>query len=253
MWREQQLKQKQQEAANFLAPDDAVPKKLPLWSPEDEEKKESTEEKQQREAQEQEQRERIQKVVEEIDPLDAYMAGLVDQAAIDQSLANPASNVISLDEIESKQKIDIYGTFLPSKAPTPSNGVKPAQVQTNETAGAANEETTREREAREERELKEFMRAIKEQREKENSQAAAGAANGSNDPVTEEQQESAKKNDTGRIYQGFEEDIIGEDAEQVEQRSALEILQEQQKKKEIKAVDHSQVCWIVRGMVGRVC
>lgn len=235
VWREQQLKQKEEEAAKFLAPVDAVPKQLPLLTPEHEVKKETDEEKQQRE--------RIQQVVQEVDPLDAYMAGLVDEAAIHNSLANPASNVISLDEIESKQKIDIYGTFLPAIDAQPAKKVE----QTPAAAPAQNQppqhETSEEREAREERELKEFMKAIKEQREKEVGQTLASTTsveNGENGADVEAAG-AAKKGDTGRIYQGFEEDIIGEDAAEVDQRSALEILQEAQKKKEIKPVDHSQV------------
>jgi ATP-dependent RNA helicase DDX46/PRP5 len=235
LWREQQLKQKEEEAAKFLAPVDAVPKQLPLLTPEHEAKKETDEEKQQRE--------RVQQVVQEVDPLDAYMAGLVDEAAIHNSLANPASNVISLDEIESKQKIDIYGTFLPAAEAQPTKKVEKAPAPTHEQSQPVKQETPEEREAREERELKEFMKAIKQQREKEagqNTESTGSTANG-NSEAAEGSAGAAKKVDTGRIYQGFEEDIIGEDAAEVDQRSALEILQDAQKKKEIKAVDHSQV------------
>ncbi|RLN73518.1 hypothetical protein BBJ28_00021080 [Nothophytophthora sp. Chile5] len=248
-WREQK---KVEEAEKFLAEEDAVPKQL--WTMEDEEKRESPDERKKRVEEEARQRQRVQKVVEEVDPLDAYMAGLVDEAAINQSRANPAANVISQSEIEAKDKINIYGTFLPPDAAEQSGAVATAesfkQSTASSSAGIATE-TPEEREAREERELKEFMRAIKEQREKEAQEAsnaaltatkAAGeiAAEGS----AAEEDPMLKKDDTGRIYQGFEEDIIGEDSGLVDHRSALEILQEAQKKKEIKAVDHSKIKYL---------
>lgn len=245
-WREQQLKLKQEEAQKFLAEEDAVPKQLTLWSLEDEEKQETAEERQKREEEEELQRQRVQKVVEEVDPLDAYMAGLVDEAAIQQSIANPASNVISLDEIEAKPKINIYSTFLPQISAEGSPDETEDVPSTTDAADVA--ETPEESEAREERELKEFMRAIKEQREKEASDATAGADDSASTGKTALDEDGNKKGDTGRIYQGFEEDVIGEEAGKIDQRSALEILQEAQKKKEIKAVDHSQVRCM---MVGR--
>ncbi|KAL4095382.1 hypothetical protein PRIC1_008756 [Phytophthora ramorum] len=243
--REVQLKQKE-EKAKFLAEDDAVPEQLDLWTVEDEKKSETPEERKKREEQEARQRERVQKVVEEADPLDAYMAGLVDEAA----RANPAANVISQSEIEAKGKINIYGTFLPPDAVEQSGAAMPKpSVEPHVNTNAANE-TLEVREAREERELKEFMRAIKEKREQEEKTAVSspqtatinGESNGAglepgDDPML-------KKDETGRIYQGFEEDIIGEDSELVDQRSALEILQEQQKKKEIKPVDHSNMNYV---------
>lgn len=237
LWKEQQRKLKQEEAQKFLAEDDAVPKQLTLWSPVDDEKRETPEERQQREEREALQRQRVQKVVEEVDPLDAYMAGLVDEAAIQQSIVNPAANVISLDEIENTAapKINIYGTFLPQALPDESPSID------HESKSAAPVETPAEREAREERELQEFMRALKAQREMEATGAAGDAASTSTAAAATDDASSSKRNDTGRIYQGFEEDVIGETAEAVDTRSALEILQEAQKKKEIKPVDHSQV------------
>uniref|UniRef100_K3WRX2 RNA helicase n=1 Tax=Globisporangium ultimum (strain ATCC 200006 / CBS 805.95 / DAOM BR144) TaxID=431595 RepID=K3WRX2_GLOUD len=173
------------------------------------------------------------------------MAGLVDEAAIQQSIANPASNVISLDEIEAKPKINIYGTFLPqidAEAATEDvNDDEPSVSDPN-----VLNETPEEKEAREERELQEFMRAIKGQREKE-AKDSNEAPRANDDTLADKsapEQDDGKKVDTGRIYQGFEEDIIGEEAGNIDQRSALEILQEAQKKKEIKAVDHSQIEYI---------
>jgi ATP-dependent RNA helicase DDX46/PRP5 len=244
MLREQHLKQKKEEKAKFLAEEDAVPKQLAVWTA-DEEKGETPEERKQREELEAKQRERVQKVVEEVDPLDAYMAGLVDEAAINQSRSNPAANVISQSEIEAKDKINIYGTFLPPSA-AESAAVAPTPAAAPQAATSTVKETLEEREAREERELKEFMRAIKEKRQEEEKKVAEAAAPTESNGVgaTAEEDPMLKKDDTGRIYQGFEEDIIGEDSELVDQRSALEILQEQQKKKEIKAVDHSKMNYL---------
>ncbi|KAF4319453.1 hypothetical protein BBI17_005973 [Phytophthora kernoviae] len=247
--RDEELKQKKEEKEKFLAEEDAVPKQLALWTPENEEKSETPEERQKREQNEVQQRERVQKVVKEVDPLDAYMAGLVDEAAINQSRANPAANVISQSEIEAKDKINIYGTFLPPDAVEHSGATAASKPTEYHSTSNVVSETPAEREAREERELKEFMRAIKEKREKEEKEASNGISTATTsesigtDP-TDKEDPMLKKDATGRIYQGFEEDVIGEDSELVDHRSALEILQEQQKKKEIKAVDHSKANYL---------
>ncbi|KAJ8576043.1 hypothetical protein ON010_g3166 [Phytophthora cinnamomi] len=174
------------------------------------------------------------------------MAGLVDVNG--RSRANPAANVISQSEIEAKGKINIYGTFLPPDAAEQSGATASTLSAEPKTATSKAQETPEEREAREERELKEFMRAIKEKREQEEKKAAdaeAASTNKANGVRPEvEEDPMLKKDATGRIYQGFEEDIIGEDSELVDQRSALEILQEQQKKKEIKPVNHSTMNYI---------
>ncbi|KAG7383107.1 putative ATP-dependent RNA helicase ddx46 [Phytophthora pseudosyringae] len=243
-------KKKQEEKAKFLADEDAVPSQLAVWTPEDEEKSETPEERSKREKEEARQRERVQKVVEEVDPLDAYMAGLVDEAAINQSRANPAANVISQSEIEAKGKINIYGTFLPPDAAEPSGATPATPSPEPQAAASVATETPAEREAREERELKEFMRAIKEKREQEEKKtisatsATTMTATSVGAGPEAEADPMLKKDDTGRIYQGFEEDIIGEDSELVDHRSALEILQEQQKKKEIKPVDHAKMNYL---------
>ncbi|CAI5709160.1 unnamed protein product [Hyaloperonospora brassicae] len=244
---EKERKQKKDEQAKFLAEEDAVPKQLALWTPEDEEKGETLEERKRRKEAEAQQRERVQQVVKEIDPLDAYMAGLVDEAAINQSRANPAANVISQSEIEAKGKINIYGTFLPLDAPEKSNVAVSLPSKDSQADSSTVMETSEEREAREERELSEFMRAIKEKREHEEKKAAKSTAKTSaRNGVGAESEEGPmlKKDDTGRIYQGFEEDVFGEDSKLVEQKSALEILQEQQKKKEIKPVDHTKITYL---------
>ncbi|GLD94599.1 hypothetical protein PINS_up003210 [Pythium insidiosum] len=247
LWREQQkIKQKaleEEEKAkkttlvnSFLSEEDAVPRRIQLYSlDEDDEKKESEESRRKREEEKELQRQREQKVVEEVDPLDAYMAGLVDEAAIQQSIVNPAANVISLEEIESAQKLNIYGTFLP---PTPTSAPQTVPTTQSEAASTAppTDETPEEREAREERELQEFMKALREKREMEEK-----LAQGTEDTSSHSDAVVSKKVDTGRIYQGFDEDVIGEEADIVDHRSALEILQEAQKKKEIQAVDHSQI------------
>ncbi|CAH0473298.1 unnamed protein product [Peronospora belbahrii] len=245
---EEQLKQKKDEKAKFLEEEDAVPKQLDLWTPEDEEKGETLEERKKRDKEKAQQRERVQKVVEEADPLDAYMAGLVDEAAMNQSRANPAANVISQTEIEAKGKINIYGTFLPPDVPEQHNVpvAVPGPFKELQVSDSAIAETLEEREAREERELKEFMRAIKDKRAQEEKEAAEATTVTTTTKTSKEVEEdlAMKKGGTGRIYQGFEEDIIGEDSELVDQRSALEILQEQQKKKEIKPVDHAKINYL---------
>lgn len=242
LWREQQMKQKSDEAESFLAEVDVVPSQIQLWSLEEEDrKKETPEERQKREEREEEQRKLVQRVVEEVDPLDAYMAGLVDEAAIQQSIVNPAANVISLQEIES-DNINIYGTFLPPQINTEQADQMPEPTVTSNSDSSAVEETPEEREAREERELKEFMNAIKNQRaaDVKEEDFSSSILPGSGEAVVSE--DAAKPTDTGRIYQGFEEDAISENVGgEVDQRSALEILQEAQKKKEIKPVDHSKV------------
>ncbi|TYZ68203.1 hypothetical protein PybrP1_012979 [[Pythium] brassicae (nom. inval.)] len=246
LWREQQLRLKQAEAQRFLAAEeDAAPKPLTLWRAADDDDdiddndndndnsrddSETPEQRRKREAQEAQQRQREQQVVEEVDPLDAYMAGLVDEAAIQQSIANPAANVISLDEIEAKAKVNIYGTFLPQFS---------ADVGTPADDDDSGGDRDADREEREERELQEFMRALKEQRAKEAAGGGDGGGGGNGDDVDGDDA-AGKRGDTGRIYQGVEEDAIGEGAAHIDTRSALEILQEAQKKKEIKAVDHSQ-------------
>uniref|UniRef100_A0AAV1UIW0 RNA helicase n=1 Tax=Peronospora matthiolae TaxID=2874970 RepID=A0AAV1UIW0_9STRA len=246
---EEKTKQKKEERAKFLAEEDAVPKQLALWLPEDEEKGETLEERKRRIEAEAQQRERVQKVVEEIDPLDAYMAGLVDEAAINQSRANPAANVISQSEIEAKGKINIYGTFLPPDAPEKSNVAVLSPSKDSHADSCTMIETSEECEAREERELSEFMRAIKEKREQEEKKAAGVAStakmstqNGVGSEAGEDPM--LQKGDTGRIYQGYEDDVFVEDSKLVDQRSALEILQEQQKKKEIKPVDHAKITYL---------
>lgn len=240
LWRaQQQLRRKQAEAQQFLASDeDATAKKpLTLWRATDDDKddKDNDDEdaRMKREAQAAEQRQREQQVVEEVDPLDAYMAGLVDEAAIQQSIVNPAANVISLDEIEGAkaQKVNIYGTFLPQ-----FSADNDSETPADDDDDGDNNGDSGDREAREERELQEFMRALKEQREQADARSGDDGKDEDGPPLL-----STKSSDTGRIYQGIEEDAIGEGAANIDTRSALEILQEAQKKKEIKAVDHSQV------------
>lgn len=154
-----------------------------------------------------------------IDPLDAYMAGIVEEAIEQESFVSSASNVISLEDLQSQ----------------------PREKEINQTSATKEDAdglTTAELEAREEEELREFMRAIKEKRQREEEleqqSIEVNDENGRN-AVHKSAQE------TGRIYQGLEEDTIGEEAENVDHRSALEILQEAQKKKDIKPVDHSKV------------
>ncbi|CEG37045.1 dead box rna helicase rcf1 [Plasmopara halstedii] len=167
--------------------------------------------------------------VQDVDPLDAYMAGLVDETA----RLDPAPNVISQSEIEDQSKINIYGTFLPPNAVEQTGVSKTPSSLEPVFTGSIVSETPEEREAREERELKEFMRALHEKREYEEKHKFEAT-----------RVESMGNDTTGRLYQGLEEDIIGEDSQLVDQRSALEILQDQQKKREINPVDHSRINYL---------
>ncbi|RHY24170.1 hypothetical protein DYB25_001645 [Aphanomyces astaci] len=177
----------------------------------------------------------------EIDPLDAFMADLSntgrDDVTEQRNLELPKAKVISFEEIMSKNKeVDFYGSFLP-----PSTSLLPASIYPPRQPN----ETDAERDAREKAELDEFMRAIKLKRDREDAVNKEGflAPNEDNDDSTTHVGD--KKSDTGRIYQGVEEDAIGiEMANNVDSRTALEILQEQQKKKEIKPVDHKSVSYI---------
>ncbi|OQR90663.1 DEAD/DEAH box RNA helicase [Achlya hypogyna] len=173
----------------------------------------------------------------EIDPLDAFMAELTnDERLIEQENLNmPKPKVISLEELTANNaRLDIYGSFLPSESNTAKH--------TTEGPLEPPMETEAERDAREKRELEEFMHAIKVKREKEAKVLAEGlhAIVGDDDDKTVE----TKKVETGRIYQGVEEDAIGEVLEDEDTRTALEILQEQQKRKDIKPVDHAAVDYI---------
>ncbi|KAH9130236.1 hypothetical protein LEN26_008733 [Aphanomyces euteiches] len=237
LWREQQ-KQKEatssaqpeavdngtpakESAAGFLVDDDEV-KKVHIWPMDEKEEKEEPE----------------QPVAPEIDPLDAFMADLNNngESAIEQkNIEIPKAKVISFEEIMSKNKeVDFYGTFLPPDKKLLPPSIYPPKI----------EETEEEREAREKAELEEFMSAIKAKREREEKLNKEGLMG-----IQEEDEDAApvieKKAETGRIYQGVEEDAIGEEmANNVETRTALEILQEAQKKKDIKQVDHSTIDYI---------
>ncbi|ETV97170.1 hypothetical protein H310_09968 [Aphanomyces invadans] len=177
----------------------------------------------------------------EIDPLDAFMADLGNSSSVvieQRNLELPKAKVISFEDIMSKNKeVDFYGSFLP-----PNNALLPASIYPPKQP----DETEEERDAREKAELEEFMRAIKAKREREeavNKEGIIGAAEDIDDDLRSTVMD--KKADTGRIYQGVEEDAIGEEmANNVDSRTALEILQEQQKKKEIRPVDHKAVDYI---------
>ncbi|KDO23957.1 hypothetical protein SPRG_10653 [Saprolegnia parasitica CBS 223.65] len=242
LWREQQQQlQKNEEAepktmapsvvpapsvvnTGFLVEDDDEVKQVHIWPMDEKEEKELEDDK--------------AKMHQEtkIDPLDAFMAELTNDSIEQQSLSlHGAPKVISLEDIMSTSgpRLDFYGSFLP----TESNTVKP----TTEGPMEPLVETDAERDAREKRELEEFMRAIKTKREQEEKAMTTGVLLKADD---DEPPAEIKKTETGRIYQGTEEDAIGEEMEDEDTRTALEILQEQQKRKDIKPVDHAQVDYI---------
>ncbi|KAF0701366.1 Aste57867_8147 [Aphanomyces stellatus] len=234
LWREQQ-KQKEQEAvpsapevvakepaAGFVVEEEEV-KQVHIWSMDEKEDKDEVK----------------VDVAPEVDPLDAFMADLntLGESAIEQkNLELPKAKVISFEEIMSKNKeVDFYGTFLPPNDKLLPPSIYPPKL----------EETEAERDAREKAELKEFMNAIKAKREREEKVNKEGIMG-----VQDEDDENVvpvvdKKSDTGRVFQGVEEDAIGiEMASNVDSRTALEILQEAQKKKDIKPVDHAAIDYI---------
>ncbi|OQS05572.1 DEAD/DEAH box RNA helicase [Thraustotheca clavata] len=209
----------------FLLDEDEV-KQVHIWPMDEKEEKEIEEDKQK------------MRQETEVDPLDAFMAELNndEQLITQQALDVPKPKVISLEELtSSNSKLDIYGSFLPPESNRPKN--------TNEGPVEPREETEADREAREKRELEEFMKAIKTKRETEEKIMAKGLP-----ALLHEDDDKApietKKTETGRIYQGVEEDAIGEEIEDEDTRTALEILQEQQKKKDIKPVDHSSIDYL---------
>nr|CCA14242.1 Os08g0159900 putative [Albugo laibachii Nc14] len=157
-----------------------------------------------------------------VDPLDAYMAGIVEEAIEQESFVSSASNVISFEDLQSQPKEKEDSEMV-------------------ETEGKPEGLTSAELEAREEEELREFMRAIKEKRERE---AELEQQSLENKDSSGRSASNKSAHDTGRIYQGLEEDTIGEEAGNIDHRSALEILQEAQKKKDIKPVDHSKIEYV---------
>ena len=100
------------------------------------------------------------------------------------------------------------------------------------------DESDNEREEREEREKKEFMEAIRASR---NSTIPNSITNNNN---IKSQDIKKNEREIGRVF-GTDGDIIEDnDLYGEEQKSALEILEEKKKGKEIKAVDHSKIEYI---------
>lgn len=99
------------------------------------------------------------------------------------------------------------------------------------------EETEEEQEAREERERKEFMDAFRKARSEEDLLKEKLL---SLDDKGEGSVRFAKNSgNLGRVFAG-EGDVVGEEEIEETKKSALELLEEQKKGKELKAIDHSK-------------
>ncbi len=91
----------------------------------------------------------------------------------------------------------------------------------------------------------EFMAAMKAKKEKEEAEAKA-ASEETKVAALRLQNASydSKEDNLGRIYD--QDDDILDTFKSGTKKSALEMLQEKLKKKELKAVDHTRCCWVVR-------
>lgn len=170
---------------------------------------------------------------ESADALDEYMQGLTG-IANQESVDRKQNTSITLDEITS---------FLPSRKHLSTtyedDAFSTAGSEINENAfeyggttpGRVVGETEEEKNERERKEHEEFMKAIKLR----NSRTMVTSK------LMEEEAPEVIKEELGRIYQGHDEDIIGEVHPVADQRTALEILQEAQKKKEVRVVDHDKM------------
>ena len=189
---------------------------------------------------------------DEIDPLDTYMLGLQGAEAQEQfdntteaQARLPKAKLpvaITLEEIqgETTQVVDAFGSFMPRNDLSAireddvfTNPVKSSFAFGGVTPGRQ-EETEEQREIREAQEHREFMEAIK----MKNKLGGSVIIRKEDD---EEEVPQRKQDKLGRIYQGTDEDAIGEEADNVDHRTALDILQEAQKKKEIKEVNHAEI------------
>lgn len=206
------------------------------------------------------------------DPLEAFMKDIKGHAieqeffgshhSVAQRRTPKPSKIVTLEEVEQYQnethvKENSFGSFL--KPEGIDNHPEILSIQSTDTSSDTVDrhdapyggltpgrviETEEERDAREDREHREFMEAIKRKAKIEE--------NGGLLPMLAEEEPLAvtktatKKQDTlGRIFQGTDEDATLEDANQNrDNRTALEILQEAQKKKDIKQVDHSKIKYL---------
>jgi hypothetical protein len=204
---------------------------------------------------------------EEEDPLDAFMAGLLQSGAIaeqkdlkkvdtkavqkkapvavvtphpvsqvseepeDLGINFHGSNTITLDEIMNNKKgwESDFGE---------STNASPYTSQAMETEDNEREETEEEREAREEKERQEFIEAFRKARAEEEQMRERLLR------LEEEQQSKAKsKEDLGRVF-GSEGDVADEYEIEQRKRSALDLLEEAKKGKVLKEVDHNKINYI---------
>lgn len=118
------------------------------------------------------------------------------------------------------------------------------------------DETPEEREAREEAERQEFIMAIKkareleEEEEKRREEEEAEKIRMVEQTMAEDLEDAnandkkkTNRDDLGRVFAG-EGDVLEDFEVEAKKKSALELLEEQKKAKELKAVDHSQIQYI---------
>lgn len=211
------------------------------------------------------------KVEEDIDPLDAFMSDLYGSGEVanqkafkelssnkSQTATNPpldksdsASNVITLDEI-------LMGIERnePSKQTNPSlrrgwesdvgeSTTNSPNPHSNHAATGNNAPSGESEEQREDRERKEFMEAIRLARQEEEL-ARERLIKLDQEHLLQQQTLTKQKNigsETGRIFND-EGDILDETAISEKNKSALELLEEAKKGKQLKEIDHNKIQYI---------
>jgi ATP-dependent RNA helicase DDX46/PRP5 len=100
------------------------------------------------------------------------------------------------------------------------------------------QETEEEREEREERERQEFLQALRRAHEEEERESKSKGPD-----LAAEEGKKPKEQDLGRVF-ASEGDVLDEFEVEEKKKSALELLEEQRKGKELKPVDHSQIEYI---------
>jgi ATP-dependent RNA helicase DDX46/PRP5 len=175
----------------------------------------------------------------EEDPLDVYMAGLKQQVtpqALHVAPANPAnakdskktSKVVEVPTKSTPLVPTSFGSFMTDAEDSAAEASNWSETEDGQfdtpyggTTPGRDDETEQEREAREDKEHKEFMAAIRKKREEED--------------------ESIRRNAVSNDSE-YDADDSDEDVEEApKQRSALELLADAQKRKDLKRVDHNKI------------
>ncbi len=150
---------------------------------------------------------------------------------------NPyGTNVITLEEI--------MGTV----GAIPKDALKSSAMEIDNSSGDSSSnglttETEEERELREEQERQEFVEAIRKARQlEEQSREGQDVEHDDTDVAGSTAADAAaKKEDDLGIVMAGEGDVLDESEIEAKKKSALELLEEQRKGKELKPVDHSQI------------